>query len=83
LRICFEKKRNLKENCKCRPSCIFVGEPLRSKLNCAGKATGKNLAASKTALGLHSGFTFPENLLAGNENVFTVFTFSVSYVKKL
>jgi len=56
---------------------------LRSKLNHAVEATDVKLAASKTALGLHSGFTLPENLLADNENVFTVFTFFSQDVKKL
>jgi hypothetical protein len=46
---------------------------LNSNLNHAVEATDVKLAASKTALGLHSVFTLPENILTDNENVFTFF----------
>jgi hypothetical protein len=52
---------SLKQNFKCRPSCFGVGELLRPKLNRAGKATDVKLAASKTALGLHSVSNFPNS----------------------
>jgi hypothetical protein len=65
---------------KCRPSFLASAKRLRSKLNHAVEATDVKLAASKTALGLHSLFTFSENPVADNENVFTFF---VQRVKKL
>jgi hypothetical protein len=56
---------------------------LRSKLNHAAEANDVKPAASKTALGLHSIFSFTENLISDNEKVFTVFTFCLRHVKKL
>jgi hypothetical protein len=42
---------------------------LRSKLNHAIEATDAKLAASKTALGLHSVFIFPNNLPTDNRKL--------------
>jgi hypothetical protein len=42
---------------------------LRSKLNHAVEATDVKLAASKTALGLHSAFTFPDHFEIHNGNL--------------